>query len=137
MESACEGGAIREVGNDRRSFVWSDDMTKFFRSKVAEFVSALKGWGFAGPAVLSFAVLNVAGFELYFGDTPRFPAHAVADRANLITPEVWLPSLDTIEVEAELDGIVRPMLDVLWQAFNVVRCRDFDQMTGTYIPPKY
>ena len=135
MEAVSVGGGEREIsGGGNRKFVWSNDMTKFFRGKVAEFISASKGWGFTGPAVLSFAVLNVEGFELHFENSPRFPAHAVADRAHLIGPEVWLPSLDTIKLDIELDGIVRPMMDVLWQAFNVTRCGDFDRRTGVYNP---
>ena len=135
MEAVSVGGDERAIpGSGNRKFVWSNDMTKFFRGKVAEFIFALKGWGFAGPAVLSVAVLNVEGFELHFGTASRFPAHAVADRPHLIVPEVWLPSLDTIKLDADLDGIVRPMMDVLWQAFNVQQCRDFHPKTGVYNP---
>jgi hypothetical protein len=54
------------------------------------------------------------------------------DRDHLVLPEVWIEDLDS----ANLDEVVRPMMDMVWQAFDVVRCSEFDDKTGAYTPGK-
>ena len=103
-------------------------MSQFFRSSTDLFLSSAKRWGFAGPAVLSFAVLNVDGYELFI-DVRRF-SRALSDRPHLILPETWIENIES----ADIDAIVRPLMDMLWQAFGMDRCLDFDADTGTYNP---
>lgn len=109
-------------------------MTKFYRHNVNTFISTAVGWGFAGPAVLSFALLNVEGYELALGNMERFFSRVTpkSDRPHLVLPDVWVENLET----ADIDGIVRPMMDILWQAFGVERCPDFDAKTGEFNPQK-
>lgn len=132
MESASLGGAKRQMqpGTPERSIVWSLEMSKFFRKSVDNFLEHAKRWGFAGPAVLSVAVLHVGGYELGIGDAFQFFSKAASDRPHLIIPEIWIQSLDT----AEIDSTVRPLMDMLWQAFGAERCLDFDPTTGAYKP---
>ena len=103
-------------------------MSKFFHNSVDTFMQSAKRWGFAGPAVLSIAVLHVEGYELGIGDVFHRFSQAVSDRPHLVLPEVWIENLDT----ADIDGAIRPMMDMLWQAFGVERCLDFDVTTGAY-----
>lgn len=130
IEAASNGGEKRQVtpGGPERGVVWSLGMTKFYRNSVETFMHVAKEWGFAGPAVLCFALLHVKDYELGIGNRFRHPA--MPDREHLILPEVWIENLDT----AELDNVVRPMMDMLWQAFGVERCHDFDAGTGEYKP---
>lgn len=132
MEGVSLGGKKSQLrpGGPERSIVWSLDMSKFFRNSVDTFMQSAKRWGFAGPAVLSIAVLHVEGYELGIGDVFHRFSQAVSDRPHLVLPEVWIESLDT----ADLDGAIRPMMDMLWQAFGVERCLDFDVTTGAYSP---
>lgn len=132
MESASLAGAKRPLtpGGPERAIVWSSDMTKSCRNSVDMFMRAAKGWEFAGPAVVSFALLHVEGYELGIGETFRRFSKAMPDRQHLVLPEIWLENLGT----ADLDGIVRPMMDTLWQALDVERCLDFDATTGAYMP---
>lgn len=130
IEAASKGGEKIQVrvGGPEQCIVWASDMTKFYRNSVKTFMHAAKEWGFAGPAVLSFALLHVEDYELGIGD--RFSHPAMPDRKHLILPEVWIESLET----AGLDDVVRPMMDMLWQAFGLERCYDFDASTGEYKP---
>ena len=132
MEGASLGGAKRQMqpGTPERSIVWSLDMSKFFRNSVDNFLQHAKRWGFAGPAVLGVAVLHAEGYELMIGDAFHPFSKAASDRPHLILPELWIESLDT----AGIDGAVRPLMDMLWQAFGAERCLDFDATTGAYRP---
>ena len=132
LEAASLAGAKRQDprGGPERSIVWSLDMTTFYRKSVETFIRAANEWGFAGPAVLGFALLHVDGYELGIDGVFRQFSQAIPDRNHLILPEVWLDNLDT----ADLDSVVRPMLDMLWQAFNVEQCLYYDANTGEYKP---
>ena len=129
LEGVSNGGAKREVSPGiPRSLVWSLEMSQFFRSSTDLFLDAAKRWGDAGPAVLSFAVLHVEGYELLI-DVRRF-SRALSDRSHLILPETWIDNIES----ADIDAIVRPLMDMLWQAFGMERCLDFDATTGIYNP---
>ena len=131
LEGARLGGAKRDVDRGvEKSIVWSLDMSKFFHESVVMFLTASVGWGFTGPAVLGIAVLDVKGYELAIGDAFHRFSRASADRPHLILPETWIENIET----ANVDGTVRPLMDMLWQAFGVERCADFDERTGAYAP---
>lgn len=132
MEGVSLGGGKRQVhGGPERAIVWSLHMSKFFHNSVGTFMQSAKSWGFAGPAVLSVAVLQVEGYELAIGsDSYRRFSQAASDRPHLVLPEVWIENLDT----ADIDDAVRPLMDMLWQAFGAERCLDFDATTGAFNP---
>lgn len=131
LEGAQVGGAIREVAPGvEKSIVWSLDMSKFFHYSIKTFLASVKTWGFAGPAVLGVAILNVKGYELGIGGVFHRFSHATADRPHLIPSDVWIEDIDSVDV----DGAIRPLLDTLWQAFGAERCLDFDEVTGTFAP---
>jgi hypothetical protein len=133
MEAASLGGG--EYQPDPRMakqlIVWAHDMTKFFRNYTSTFLDAAKSWGFVGPAVLSYALLHVEGYELGLDNSFFRRRRAEADRPHLVAPAEWI---DNIEA-ANVDQVARPLLDTLWQAFGVERCIDFDPTTGAYLPP--
>ncbi|BBB68540.1 hypothetical protein UNDYM_4287 [Undibacterium sp. YM2] len=130
MEGARLGGATRNYNGEQRALVWSVDMSNFFYNSFRTFLASAKNWGFSGPAVLSVAILNVKGYELGIGNNflPFNPA--IADRPHLITPEVWIADI----ASDDLDNLIRPVLDMLWQAFNFERCLDFDPASGAFRP---
>lgn len=131
VEGAQVGGTTREVSPGiEKSIVWSLDMSKFFYHSVKRFLASAKTWGFAGPAVLSVAVLNVKGFELGIGGSFHQFSRATADRPHLIPPDLWIEDIDSLNI----DEAVRPLLDNLWQAFGTERCLDFDEKTGAFAP---
>ena len=132
LEAAQTGGVTRKFDQNgpERSIVWSLEMSRFFYQSATNFIARAKGWGFGGPALLGIAVLNVQGFELGIDDAFHPFSRATADRPNLIPPEVWIENLESVNV----DDALRPSLDVLWQAFGLERCFDFDGTTGSYNP---
>ena len=131
IEGAQLGGANREVSPGvEKSIVWSLDMSNFFYHSIRKFVASAKTWGFAGPAVLGVAVLNVEGYELGIGDVFHRFSRATVDRPHLILPDVWIEDIDA----TDLDGAIRPLMDTVWQAFGSERCLDFDENTGAFAP---
>ncbi len=131
VEGAQLGGGMREISPGvTKSIVWSLDMSIFFYSSVKRFIESAKAWGFAGPAVLSVAILNVKGYELGIGDVYHRFSRATADRPHLIPPDIWIEDIDSLNI----DDAMRPLLDNLWQAFGAERCLDFDENTGTFNP---
>ncbi len=123
-------GRIDEDGNP---FVWSSEMSRFCYSTIKMFLNSEKKWGFAGPAVLSVAILNVMGYKLGIGGVFRDVSDTTADRQHLILPDLWIEDIDSMN----LDEAVRPLLDTLWQAFGAERCLDFDETTGEFSPRKF
>jgi hypothetical protein len=105
-------------------------MTKYFRERTCTFLALAIEHGFSGPAIISFSLLHVAKYELSVDSMRMFRSSAKADRDHLIAPELWIDSLET----ANVDEIVRPLLDTLWQSFGVERCLDFDANTGAFKP---
>ena len=131
LEGAQLGGATREVSPGvEKSIVWSLDMSNFFYFWVKQYLNSMKAWGFAGPAVLSVAILNVKGFELGIGEVFHRFSRATADRPHLIPSELWIEDIDSISI----DEAMRPLLDNLWQGFGAERCLDFEETTGTFAP---
>lgn len=132
LEAAQIGGAKRqtEAGGPERSIVWSLDMSKFFHWSASKFIRSAKKWGLGGPALMGIAILNVQGYELAIGDVFHRFSRATADRPHLIPPEVWIDDIDTVSI----DDALRPSVDVLWQAFGLERCLDFDAQSGAYSP---
>lgn len=132
LEAARVSGGKRQIqqGGPEQSIVWSLDLTKFIHSSATNFISSLKKWGFSGPALMSIALLNTKGYELGIGDVFHPFSRATSDRAHLIPPPTWINSIDATTV----DAVVRPALDILWQAFGVERCLDFNESTGAYSP---
>lgn len=116
-------------GGPPKKLIPSRSMSEYVRTQVGTMLSASKDYGFAGPAVLSVALLNVRGYELGVDDMFR-RREPVADRGDMVLPPVWLSEL-TI---ADQDGIVRPMLDTLWQAFGMSNCWDYDPKSGSFLP---
>lgn len=53
-----------------------------------------------------------------------------SDRPQLTLPDGWIEALDS---PAPVDDVVKPILDVLWEAFDANRCYDYDE-NGTWSP---
>jgi len=132
MESASlgGGGSQRYPSEEKKFYVWSLEMTKFFRERTGAFLSLATEHGLSGPAVISFSLLHVTNYELGIDSGHRFRNSPVADREHLVAPELWIENLEA----AEIDEVVRPLLDTLWQGFGVERCLDFHPYTGAYKP---
>lgn len=92
----------------------------------------LKQSGLSGPIVVGIAMLNVEGYVLSVGGTFNFLHDASADRNSIIIPEAWIDSLDTL---SDIDEVVKPMMDILWQSFGVHKCFNYTD-EGKWNPPR-
>lgn len=110
--------------------IWSLDMTKWFRERSTTILNLAKDFGLSGPAVVSFSMLNVEGYELSLDAVFPRGGYAKPDRAHLMAPEVWVENLES----ASVDDFARPLLDTLWQGFGMDHCQDYDATTGAYRP---
>jgi len=132
LEACSLSGEKRQIqqGQPERSIIWSLDLSRFVHSNATKFLSSLQAWDFGGPAFLSIALLNTKGYELGIGEVFHPFSRATADRDHLIPPPSWIESIGSTPV----DAAVRPALDMLWQAFGLERCLDFDKSTGAFKP---
>jgi hypothetical protein len=48
----------------------------------------------------------------------------VADRPDMVVPESWIEDIESV---TDVDVLVRPLLDVLYQSFDVERCFENDE----------
>jgi hypothetical protein len=118
-ESAFCGDSLASQGN--RS-IPSTNITHFFRKTIEKNIEVLKQSGVSGPAVVGVAMLNVQDYQFAVGGVYNYIQTAVADRNSLVLPEIWIESLDNL---ADIDEIVRPIMDILWQSFGVERCFEY------------
>ncbi|MFN0046966.1 MAG: helix-turn-helix domain-containing protein [Sphingorhabdus sp.] len=126
IEAYRTGGAIM---SDRK-LIPSTTIATFFRESVGKFLNAAKKFDLYGPAILNTAILNVAEYEFVLGERFYSRGAAMADRSNLILPEVWIE--DSMSTES-IDDIARPILDILWQSFGRPRCSEYDN-SGLWAP---
>jgi len=69
--------------------------------------------------------MDATGYRLGIWDARSgvLSATELADRADFVIPENWM---ERIEAVSDIDEIVRPTLDVLYQSFDVERCYECD-----------
>lgn len=113
----------------------SSTVTKFYRDAVFKFVRASVTLGFTGPAVLRCVLTNVSGYQLGVGETndPWGKSLADTDRDLMMLPDIWIDAVEAIETAEQADVFVQPMMDVLWQAFDLERCLEYN-LSGKWTP---
>jgi hypothetical protein len=108
-------------------------VTRFFRERLAVYLDAVRAYGFSGPAVVSFSIVNVRGYTLDSDDAfGRWRRPVIADRDHLLLPETWLDDIGSVAI----DEIAKPLLDIIWQAFGLASCPHFDEVSGVYVRPR-
>jgi len=124
LEGVKHGGAFeKNFQGKETAIVWSSRMYEFFYCSIIKFMKSVKSWGFAGPAFLGVSVMNVKGYELQTHNKFRLSRHPKkVDRQHLIPSEVWIEDIDAVDI----DSIIRPLLDTMWQAFGFERCFDYN-----------
>lgn len=131
---AFRNGAIESVGFagiliDERKILPSTLLAEEFRSALAAQLPILLSLGVSGPIAVAVTWLSVGDYE--FPTTNYHSTHA--DRDDLEVPEAWADSID--EAAADIDTVARPLLDTLWQCFDVYRCPLYDEH-GKWIAKK-
>lgn len=98
-------------------------LAMFARHMTDALVRGARQNGFVGPALLGVSLLRVENVRLGLGQRYLQQIAEGADRRNLIAPETWISALDGV---TEVDSIVRPILDIIWQCFGQPRCLEYD-----------
>jgi hypothetical protein len=132
LESVEIRGSVQKNSQDNEMRIVSpSQLSRFFYQSAKKSLEKVKSWGFTGPSLLGFSILNVKDYELEVGDiNDPFRLPSAADRPHLTPSEVWIEDIDTVDI----DSVIRPLLDTLWQAFGIERCPYFDDVTGKFAP---
>jgi hypothetical protein len=129
------GSVTKDSQGNQKSIVGSSRMSEFFYYSTKMFVEKIKRWGFSGPVLFGFSILNVKDYEFWVGGGYNpYIRPKEADRQHLIPSEVWIEDIEAVDDDGLIDNVIRPLLDTLWQAFGVERCFDFDVATGKFAP---
>jgi hypothetical protein len=126
------GGEVPTAPGKSAQVVWATDLVKFFRQNVDSYLTSAAEWSLSGPVVASFSLLHVDGYSLGTDQFYRTSVLPKADRKHLVLPNAWIEDIAV----AALDDVLRPQMDVMWQAFGMERCHEFDAKTGEYQPAR-
>jgi hypothetical protein len=75
----------------------------------------------SGPCLVAVTLLSCMSRDLTGDGYSSFSrAQHRADRDDLLIPEVWMESPD--QLTDDVDAVARPILDTVWQCFNLERC---------------
>lgn len=125
---------IRNIGHP-----WQEDLiipsttiSDFIRSAIIKFGSKAPQYKIFGPAIINVALLNAEKYKFGVGGNSMFPRAFSTDRANIILPEVMIEQVADFE---NYDDAVKPLLDILWQAFGVDRCLEYNA-NGEWAPKR-
>jgi len=119
MEAARWCGVLLAEDEQYKSAIPSGVVSGLIRDALMKFLTAMADLNIAGPAVASVALLDLAGRKFFYQPRGYFTQRNAADRSNLILPEVWIENPAALKAP---DEIIRPLLDILWQCFDLNQC---------------
>jgi hypothetical protein len=124
--------AVRHAGAliDNSKVMPSGTLSIFIRDAISKFLAGARDFNIAGPAFAAISLLNVGQYEFAYAPRHQVSTRSPTDRENLILPDVWI---ERLEDALQPDVIVRPLLDVLWQSFDIESCEFYDPK-GNWAP---
>lgn len=99
-----------------------DRIDMLIRSSLEHGLKVLRRLDRSPPYVLMATVLGVHGVVISNGWPDPAIRHLRYNRRELLLPDVWIQD-DT----PNFDDVVRPMMDVMWQACGHPRCASYDE----------
>jgi hypothetical protein len=123
LEAARFVGVLMEDAVDQ-NVIQSGVASNLIRDSLTKFLSAANSWGIDDPAIAAVALLDVGGWRFWYQPRGYFTQRNPADRPNLVLPEVWIERVSAVQ---NPDEIARPLLDTLWQAFDLEGCMFYDK----------
>lgn len=125
LEAVAMVGSKTQVNGTTVPMVFPNEVVNFFRTSLLRFLYQLSKNG-EGPVVLGLSIMFAAGYKM---DGPHtvFMSSQPVDRDHLHLP------IEIIEANASLDvdRILRPLMDILWQGFALEACPCYDE-TGKF-----
>lgn len=89
------------------------------RAALSKQLQALMNIGIVGPVGVSLSLLSVQNYKILSEEY-----ELATDRDDLELPEVWMESIE--DLNGNVDILLRPIFDTLWQCFNELRCPLYD-----------
>jgi len=125
FETAGFAGSSYE--QDERKFIPAFRLLKL-RGELISQLTSLLAIGIVGPVGVGLSLLTVRGYKI-----GQQEATSAVDRDDLELPEIWAESIE--ELIGNIDSVVRPLFDMLWQCFNEQGCI-FYNIEGNWNPPR-
>jgi hypothetical protein len=113
---------VELIGREYEGQKWiaSANLAEWFRNALPLAAHASRLTGVAGPAIVSLGLVGAKGYTMALPQGFMWHGRAAAaDRERMVVPEVWVDDVTSLP---PVDEIARPMLDVLWQGFQMERC---------------
>jgi hypothetical protein len=123
METVRWVGSLHAQDKVDQETIPSGVASGLLRDALTKFLAAAGRWNIAGPAIAAAALLDIGKFQFWYQPRGYFTQRNASDRSNIILPEVWIEELSAVE---NPDTIARPLLDTLWQSFDMERCAFYD-----------
>jgi hypothetical protein len=127
IEFLRHGGSLTQP---EAKLIFSGTVSQFFRESLQKAVEAAQSLNLAGPATFGIALLHVDGYQFQIASQSAFLQRSAADRSNIVPAEAWIDDVGSVN---DIDLVARPVLDVLYQSFDVPRCQEYDPH-GTWKP---
>lgn len=102
------------ISPDNSNLIWATPALDFYTRALGTALKGAKRYEISGPALLTCAVMHVAGCKLELDRRSIF-AGEPSDRPFLIFPEIYIEDLS---IEADVDELLSDTKDVLYQAFG-------------------
>ena len=123
METARYAGALYLEDDQDKNALPAGVVSGLIRDGLMKFFEAGARLNIGGPAIATAALLGVGDWRFWYQPRNYFTRRNPADRPNMVLPEAWVEQLGAIP---NPDAIIRPMLDTLWQAFDMEGCMFYD-----------
>ena len=117
------------AGQPAQRIVFSRDMVNFFRNGLNTYLMTAKSTGIVGPVAISVSLMQCEGFELATNNLRFTHRRNPYKRRHLIVPPKMIENLELVDI----DACIRPLMDIVWQAFGIERCTYFEPSTGAYV----
>lgn len=109
---------------DTEKIIPSTTLGKVLRATIHQIPLQLCRLGLQGPCTIGLSLLGIEGYTLSVDQRYYNAQHKNAERDELILPESLIDELSTV---IDADAVARPILDILWQCFDIERSLDYDE----------
>ena len=130
METARHIGAVNGPEGEEGRLIPSITASQLIRDAIEMFIRSAQRLGINGPAIISVAILDALGYLFAFAANHGFMEQRPVDRAEMIFPEQWIEQIGDL---SDIDAVARPLLNTLWQAFDIEQCYLYSE-SGTWQP---
>lgn len=115
--------AARYAGAVGSEYLPCTHLAIWLRETLGKLINIAKESGINGPVLVGTALHHIEGYHWARAVLPFPEFELKADRPHLVLPLAWIEDLSSLE---QIDAILRPLLDLLWQSFGIPECNEYD-----------